>query len=165
MKERDALPALVGEIQKHRAVLERMAAFFAEFVERHPDWQSLDAEAAMGAAQFFSNFYTCAETVFLRISAFFENELEKNKWHSHLLERMTCDIPGERPRAISDYTASLMLEFLKFRHFTRYYFEFDYDREKLAFLATRFRAAFGSLGKDLDAFVEYLNELHGGRMK
>jgi hypothetical protein len=137
-----------------------MAAFFADFVERHHDWRFLDTETAMGAAQFFSNFYTCAETIFFRISAFFENDLEKDRWHSHLPDRMTCDIPGERPAVISPTTASLMLEFLKFRHFTRYYFEFDYDREKLAFLGAKFPAAVDGLNIDLDAFLRYVDELN-----
>jgi hypothetical protein len=159
MKSSDALPGLLGEIGKHRAVIDRMVGFYDGFVARHPDWRTLDIESSMGMAQFFGNFYTCAETIFFRISAFFENSLDKERWHSHLLDRMTCAIPGQRPAVIDDSTASALLEYLKFRHFTRYYFEFDYDREKLAYLGSRFPFAVKGLVHDMDRFTDFLEKL------
>ncbi len=44
---------------------------------------------------------------------------------------MILEIEGVRKAVISDETYSNLLEFLKFRHFKRYYFEFDYDWDKL----------------------------------
>jgi hypothetical protein len=159
MKEREALPSLIGEIEKHKAVLLKMSVFFAEFRNKHPDWKSIDTETAMGAAQFFGNFYTCAETIFFRISSFFENNLEKQRWHSHLLDRMTCDIPGERPHVLENTTAVMLADFLKFRHFTRYYFDFDYDREKLEFLGSRFERTLTRCINEVDTFCSFLSQL------
>ena len=93
----------------------RFVDFYGSFIVKHKDWAALDTEAAMAIAQLFCNFYTCAETIFFRISSFFEKNLDKERWHSHLLERMTCDIPGERPGVIRDDTALLLREFLKFK--------------------------------------------------
>jgi hypothetical protein len=159
MKDRKAVPALIGEIEKHRIVLQRLVSFYLDFTAKHPEWSRIDTETAMAAAQLFGNYYTCIETIFFRISSFFENNLEKGRWHAHLLERMQCAIPGERPAVIDDRTGADLMEFLKFRHFTRYYFEFDYDREKLAFLGNKFNRTAEAIEVDLRAFISYLHEL------
>jgi hypothetical protein len=59
-----------------------------------------------------TSYYTCLETIFLRISQFFENQLNPEKWHKHLLEKMRIQINGVREQAISDDTYYLLLELL-----------------------------------------------------
>ena len=41
----------------------------------------------MVITQSLTNYYTCLETIFLRISKFFENNLDKDQWHQSLLEK------------------------------------------------------------------------------
>lgn len=159
MKDRKAVPGLIGEIEKHQQVLLRLVALYRDFTAKHPEWSRIDTETAMAAAQLFANYYTCIETIFFRISSFFENNLEKDRWHAHLLERMQCAIPGERPAVIDDRTGADLMEFLKFRHFTRYYFDFNYDREKLAFLGNKFKRTAEAIEGDLRTFISYLRAL------
>jgi hypothetical protein len=47
---------------------------------------------------------------------------------------MTLQIPGLREKVLSDKTSRDLGELLKFRHFKRYYFEFEYDWDCIDFL-------------------------------
>ena len=77
------------------------------------------------------NYYTCLETIFLRISQSFENHLESARWHNDLLQKMTLETEGVRTAAVSDEAFPPLFELLKFRHFKRYYFELEYDWDRL----------------------------------
>ena len=100
---------------------------------------------AMVTAQIIENFYTSVETLFLRISQFFENSLNKDKWHKDLLGKMALHIEGVRDRVITEATYKDLTELLQFRHFKRYYFELEYDWGKLDFLTGKLEAQFKKL--------------------
>jgi len=53
-----------------------------EFRERHIDGAPWEKSTGLAAAGLLENYYTCAETIFVRISQFFENSLSKERWHS-----------------------------------------------------------------------------------
>lgn len=72
---------------------------------------------------------------------------------------MTLMIPGIRERAISDDTAGHLEELLRFRHFKRYYFEFEYDWDRIAYVLGRFDQVRPLLRKDLACFREFLARL------
>lgn len=110
-------------------------------------------------AEIITDFYTCLETLFLRISRFFENNLRQDRWHSDLLHKMTLEIGGVRKAVISDSTYPILLEFMKFRHFKRYYFESDYDWDKLEFLEKKYNQIGPLLEKDIRDFEVFLNEI------
>ncbi|RMF54666.1 MAG: hypothetical protein D6748_16120, partial [Calditrichaeota bacterium] len=114
---------------------------------------------ALIIAQIIENFYTCIETLFLRISQFFENSIASEKWHKDLLDKMTLHIEGIREAVISEGTYKNLLEIMRFRHFKRYYFELDYDWEKLDFISAKFEKAYSSLKKDLQKFINFLERL------
>ena len=90
--------------------------------------------SALIIAGMLENYYTCLETIFVRISQFFENHLNPSRWHSDLLQKMTLNIPGIRTSAVSDESFSALHELLKFRHFKRYYSDLEYDWDRLDFL-------------------------------
>jgi hypothetical protein len=48
---------------------------------------------------------------------------------------------------------------MKFRHFKRYYFEFDYDWDKLEFLEKKYHQVQLLLNKDLELFEAFLKKL------
>ena len=48
---------------------------------------------------------------------------------------------------------------MKFRHFRRYYFELDYDWDKLDYLQTVFKRVVDRLPSDLQSFVSFLRQL------
>jgi hypothetical protein len=100
--------------------------------------------------------------VFHRISQYFENHLSSDRWHTDLLDRMVISIPGTRPSVISEATRRALRELLRFRHFKRYYFEFDYDWDRLDFLRKKLSDARASVRVELDAFIGALEAVANG---
>lgn len=159
MREKEIVAELMGEIGKTRIILEKIDSFYREF--KSSDFRVLGKKksSAIVIAEIITDFYTCTETLFLRISRFFENSLQQEKWHSDLLHKMTLEIPGIRKAVLSERTYMILLEFMKFRHFKRYYFESDYDWDKLEFLEKKYSEVKELLQKDLNDFEAFLNEL------
>ncbi len=149
---------LRAEIEKSFSVLSRIEAYLIDFQEqRLSGTPGLDE--AMILTQALSNYYTCLETLFLRISKFFENDLDREQWHRSLLEKMTLEIPDTRRRVISDAVYHGLFELLKFRHFSRYYFELDYDWDKLRFLLKKFNDIRAQVRADLAEFDRFARSL------
>ncbi|MGL4943986.1 MAG: hypothetical protein ACRC46_12445 [Thermoguttaceae bacterium] len=140
---------LCAHIQKTLERLEEVERFYADLKKDEASLRQNHAYDLIVLANVFNDFYTILETLFVRVSKTFENNLERDRWHSHLLEKMTLDIPAIRPRVISDTVYSGLLEFLKFRHFKRYYFEFEYDRERMDYLEKKFNTVIPLLKSDL----------------
>lgn len=105
------------------------------------------------------SYYTCLETIFLRISQLFENALSSEKWHQDLLHKMTLQVEGVRNSVISDESYHVLTELLRFRHFKRYYFELEYDWDKLDFIQKKFHQVNVTVKKDLDQFLIFLDRL------
>jgi len=120
--DRAAIATLRGHIRKHLDLLEEsqqeIAGAFSEDIPR----LGKTPRAAVLIAGLLENYYTCAETVFVRISQFFENNLDDTRWHKDLLERMTLEIEPVRPRVISQPVKDDLVEIMRFRHFRRYNF-------------------------------------------
>ncbi len=114
--------------------------------------------AALIIAGLIENYYTCLETVFLRISQFFENTLDPERRHTDLLEKMTLHIEGVRLPAVSQANYPNLLELLKFRHFRRYYFELEYDWDRLEFLVKKMKLAHPAASRDLERFMAFLDQ-------
>ena len=115
--------------------------------------------AAVMLAGLIENYYTCAETVFVRISQFFGNHLPSDRWHRELLERMCLEIPATRPRVLSDALYNDLLELMRFRHFRRYYFGTAYDWERIDSLLQRVNRIADKLPQELQTFRNFLTQL------
>lgn len=150
---------LISEITQSEAVLKRLTFRLESYEAEHVLDLSPGDEEAMVVSQLLSAYYTCLETVFLRISRYFENNLPSDAWHQTLLDKMTLEIEDIRPAVITRMTRADLLELLKFRHFNRYYFELDYDWEKLRYLLKKFHQADASVHPQLSSFKHYLNQL------
>jgi hypothetical protein len=158
MSAADEMKTLIGEIDSSLAVLKKISDFYDEQTAKEAA-QMLTTENAIILSDIFVNFYTCIETVFFRISQYFENSLDNTKWHKDVLRKMTLDVPGIRERVISDNTYRDLEEILRFRHFKRYYFEFNYDWDRLELVRKKFLSARVSVDEELNAFKEYLYTL------
>jgi hypothetical protein len=158
MNAREGINSLRGEIKRSLTVLGKIEEYFILFQKNRLSIYS-GTDEAMIVAQSLSNYYTCLETLFLRVSQFFENGIDFGRWHQSLLEKMTIEIPEYRPRVISDVTYQTLLELLKFRHFTRYYFELNYDWDKLRFLIKKFNDVHNAVRDEIAVFDEYLQNL------
>lgn len=71
---------------------------------------------------------------------------------------MTLEIDGVRA-AVSEETFSPLFELQKFRRFKRYYFELEYDWDRLDFLVTKLRQVRPLVVRDLERFVRFARAL------
>ncbi|MBN1348860.1 hypothetical protein JXJ21_05580 [candidate division KSB1 bacterium] len=150
---------LKSEIIKGTNVLDRISEFYEQYIDATFDPGARRIDQAIVIADLICSYYTCLETIFFRISQFFENDLSKEKWHQDLLEKMTLNIEGVRTAVISGSTHQMLLELLKFRHFKRYYFELNYDWDKLEFIQKKFVQAVENVKRDLSAFLKFIDQL------
>ena len=118
-------------------------------------------DAALIAAGYLETYCTALETFFLRVSQFFENNLQPERWHTALLDKMTLAIPGIRAAVVSENNLSRIKELMRFRHFRRYDAAMDYDWARIDFLIATLDAAHPTVVSDLDAFGEFLDQLEG----
>ncbi|MCU0646164.1 MAG: hypothetical protein MUC94_18140 [bacterium] len=125
---------LKSEIKKGMSVLFKICRFYDEYISTSFEPKQQKLEQAIVISDLVCSYYTCLETIFLRISQFFENDLAKEKWHQDLLQKMCLQIEGVRNAVIQNETFMNLVELLKFRHFKRYYFELEYDWDKLDFI-------------------------------
>jgi hypothetical protein len=156
MSGKEQVRVLMGELEKHQAVLGKISTFYDGYVLQTVGLRDRTPEQAIVVADVLANYYTCLETVFLRISQFFENSLANERWHQDLLHKMTLRIPGVREAVVADSTASVLLELLKFRHFKRYYFQFEYDWDRLDYLRKKFDQLRPAITTDLEQFKQFL---------
>ncbi len=150
---------LIGEIEKANFLLKEVGSFFYQVKKNELQQLGKTKTTALIVAQIIENYYTCLETLFLRISQYFENELRKSKWHTDLLSKMVLNINGIRPGIISQKTYKNLRELMRFRHFKRYYFELDYDWRKLDYLIACMEEADQEIGAELDTFKLFLQAL------
>lgn len=155
MKKMNRNILLLEEIKKGMIALKKIEQFYREY-NKKSDFKKYDIEKAIIVSEIMTNYYTCLETIFLRISQHFENKLDGRKWHQDLLRKMALDISGIRIRVVSEQTYFELLEFLKFRHFKRYYFDFNYDWEKIGFLRKKFHRLFKLIRVDLKEFISFI---------
>ena len=115
--------------------------------------------SALIIAGLLENYYTCLETILLRISQHFENRLGSDRWHTDLLQKMTLEIKGVRVAAVSEAAFPPLLQLLQFRHFKRNYFELEYDWDRLDFLVGKLRQAHPLVTRDLERFGRFMSAL------
>jgi len=159
MSTHDRIQTLVARIDTTLEILERIVSQYDEFLET--DFPTLGQKntSAMVVAELLVDYYTCLETLFLRISQFFENNLSADRWHADLLEKMTLNIDGVRIPAISPEANQALGELMRFRHFRRYYFELEYDWDKLTFLQKKLAVARTIIPQNLANFRGFLTQL------
>ena len=149
---------LVGEVQSATEILRKLHGYLSEFASDRLPAMGKNADSAFIVAGALENYYTAVETLFVRISQGFENDLPANRWHAELLHKMTITVPETRPRVILDATAAHLTELMRFRHFRRYYFGLDFDWRRLDALVAVFHDAHTALVSDLERFLDLLSD-------
>jgi hypothetical protein len=150
---------LIGIIAKNLRMLDKLYASMEQVYTKDLKLLGKTDRSALMVAGILENYYTCLETIFFRISQYFENNLSPHQWHRDLLEKMTIDIEGIRIAAISGESYPRLLELLKFRHFRRYYFEMEYDWDRLEFLRKKFTEVHPLVKSDVERFVGFLKAI------
>jgi hypothetical protein len=72
---------------------------------------------------------------------------------------MTIEIEDIRIPAVTESNYTRLLELLKFRHLKRYYFEMEYDWDRLEFIKKKLEEAHPVLISDLNTFIEFLRRI------
>ncbi len=150
---------LLGELEKGMDVTDGMFLFFKQCLREDIPKLGRSQSGAVLIAGIIDNYYTGLETIFLRISQFFENSLSKDRWHTDLLQRMRISIKDERIKVINDETFLYLDEIRRFRHFNRHYFNFDYDWDRIDFLTKKMHQVHPLLIKDINIFIKFLHDL------
>lgn len=156
------LMTLVAELDNGLTAYCKLSSFLEVYLEKMPLRHfERTMEQAIVISDLLVNTYTCLETLFLRISQYFENNLPNDRWHSALLDKMTLEIPEYRPRVLSADSRNSLKEILKFRHFKRYYFSLEYSWDKLDYLILEFRKIRHeqALEREIKSFISYIKEL------
>lgn len=156
------LASLVEHIEKGLAALDKLTRYYDEFVQNGAATRRSLPDAIV-ISDMLTKYYTCLETVYLRISQYFENELPAAHWHRELLEKMTLRIEDLREPAVSGEAFPLLLELMRFRHFRRYYFELDYDWDRLDFLMKKLAQARPLVLRDIGVFQQFIGRLRDAR--
>ena len=150
---------LISHIKKNIHMLDLLFGSIIASLENDVKLLGRTNNAALIVSGLIENYYTCLETIFVRVSQFFENSLGPERWHAGLLDRMTLEIEGVRIVAVSLDNHGRLLELLKFRHFRRYYFELECDWDRLDFLLKKLNEAHPKVKIDLEKFVEFLKQI------
>jgi hypothetical protein len=150
---------IMGQIDAGTGVLSRIETHLAGFLEHEAKTMGRSNVAAVVVADALTRYYTASETIFFRIARFFENNIGGDRWHAELLDRMLVSIPGMRPAVLSETTYTALRELMRFRHFSRYYVELDYDWDRLDFLLIKYNQGKAGLKTDLTAFCKTMNVL------
>ncbi len=156
MSEKIDCDNLLANIQKTRTLLDKIIETYDEFLENDLKLLGKKQTTAMVVAEVLVDYYTCLETLFFRISQFFENGLEAKRWHADLLDKMQLEVPGIRNAFIDESLKRDLLELMRFRHFRRYYFELNHDWDKLDFMTKKLKNIHGALPQRFDDYQGFL---------
>lgn len=156
--EKENLLLLISEIQESRIVLKRINNLYTSYHDAFINYGSRELRDAVLLSDILCNTYTCLETILFRISRVFENHLDANQWHKELLRKMQLEVPGIRKEVLSHESYQLLDELRRFRHFKRYYYDFDYDWSKLDYLRGIYDRLLPLINLDLNTFSDFLLE-------
>ena len=106
------------------------------------------------------DFYSGLERIFRQIGSIVDRSAPASEgWHRDLLNQMCLDIPGIRPRVLSDQTCSDLDEFLRFRHVVRNVYAFRLDGARVTELALEARKLNDRITTELRAFTDFLDQV------
>ena len=162
MNEKARLATLIAELSGEVEVLGDIAEtnLKADGRIRHGATDELDW-AALGYT--IHNLYNALESYFLRVSRFFENDVPPSAWHRELVERMTIEIKGLRPRLLDRSLAQDIHELRAFRHVFRNIYGTRLNPDRIRMVQNRvpttlaaFRSAHERFVAELGAIVEMI---------
>lgn len=150
---------LISLLNKNAARLDKTVASMNSVYSHDLPKIGKTGTSALMVAGLLENYYTCLETMLFRIAQFFETALDQTQWHKDLLEKMTVSVEGVRIAAVSDDNYPRLLELLKFRQFRRYYFEMEYDWDRLEYLRKKLLEAHPQVLTDISHFTDFLKSI------
>jgi hypothetical protein len=150
---------LKASVQRLRAEIRSdQSAWSARVEELHQlDLSRGDAGALARAAVALHHGYGAIESALERVARSIEGSLPTGRdWLVALLENMSLEIEGVRPRLLSEESLRLLRGLLAFRHFFRHAYAVSLEAPRLDALRADMLALRAPLERDLDAFDEHL---------
>jgi len=140
-----------------KADLERLDEIYTRIEESYKEYAETEKYAVSVEISFYINqLYTGFERIFKNIASFFENNINDEKWHFSLLERMSIEVEGIRPAVISRESFIYLNELRGFRHFFRHAYHTDIDQEKFKLVLKRVLLFKEKYPSDLQKFYDFL---------
>lgn len=131
MSERFLL--LERRIEEDLAAIERLYAELGEPELRGDEPQ----ETLIVVAYRLHQLYNAFENIFRNVAATFENALDRDEWHTQLLQRMRLDLSPVRPAVIDGPAFAALDELRRFRHVFRSIYGATLDAAKLRLVTAK----------------------------
>ncbi|MBC6422836.1 MAG: hypothetical protein GDA43_17860 [Hormoscilla sp. SP5CHS1] len=155
--DKNALTILQTDIQGQMDLIDKI---FAKLEERAIGLTPDEPAIMESVAYQIHNLYNAVEDLLKIVAAHFENQItDTARWHSVLLQRMTQDIPGIRPRLLSESSYLNLNNLRGFRHFFRHAYGVNIDYEQLAMNLDKARLLDPSLTQDVENFLKQVTEI------
>jgi hypothetical protein len=139
------------ELRQIKKVVERVEKGVSELSQEPPDM------IVVGLAGYIHSFYNGLEKIFDLIAEYVDNFVPPDKaWHKELLKQMTLEIHGVRPAVLTAELASVLEDYLEFRHFFRHSYSFDLDWDELKPKAENLKPTFEKLEAAFQRFFVFL---------
>lgn len=105
-------------------------------------------------------FFTAIEDLLKQIAKAFENHIEDlSQYHRGLLMRLNTEVPGIRPRVLSDQSFRFLDQVRAFRHFIRHGYGCELDPKQLEHMLSLVSAEYSTTLDDFRAFRAYVAKL------
>ena len=153
--KKQTLSLLLGYLTNQMGLLKRI---LKEIDDTNPS----SKENTSHLAYLLHNLYCALEDVFQEIARTFENCIEDpSKYHRELLNRMQLDVPGIRPKLLSRESRLVLDELRGFRHIFRHAYDYELDPDKVKSLKHKMLTHWKRLEKDVDIFIDFLQNAAG----
>ena len=159
MNGRDENHELDGYLTTRASLLTQTIEKISSFLEHDIPQVGRDWKSALVVAGLLENYYTSAETALFRIAQQTGIQINADRWQADLLARLSHAVEDVRPRVLGESTYKRLDELRRFHHFKRYYFETDYDWDKLDFLLKNLNELHPLLMHDIASFQSFLRVL------
>lgn len=135
-----------------------IARHYAE-IKRHEQSSLAEEDKAIVLGYYLHNLYLAFENAFKQIARVFENDIRSpSEWHAELLQRMTLDVPGLRPRFVGEEAVGPLDELRRFRHMFRTAYTSRLDMKRMALALERAHELESLYPKDFARFREFLDQ-------
>ena len=152
--DKNTLIVLRADLTTQMAIVKSVSLLIEE---RARGLQKDDPIRLESVAYQIHNFYNAIEDLLKIVAAHFENQIsDTTRWHTVLLQRMSQEIPGIRPRLLSQESYLLLNSLRGFRHFFRHAYGVPIDYEQLLINLNKALQLYPCLEQDLNQFFEAL---------
>lgn len=152
-KELENIKQLENELSKYNLFPKITSSFVGGF-------SLTDNAVCRITGSILHDYYVAAENIFKVIAARVDKTtLSGEQWHKELLEQMTLEISGLRPRLLSPETARRLDQLRAFRHLFRNVYGFNLSPEKIKELLIQLPELSSLFKHDVYLFMEKMRAL------